>query len=266
MADDHAREAIPAREPEALGYVFRAPTLLEQALTHPSVAAENPSGGGHHNQRLEFLGDAVVGLVVSAWLYRRFSDLPEGELTRLRSEWVQGPSLARLARKHGLAGRVRLGKGARAQGIGDQDRVLAAAFEAVLGAIFLDGGWDAAVRSLEACLEADAPEPTTPAQSNPKGALQEHLARAGAPPPEYRLLEVTGPPHRRRFTVELTCQGAGKVVADGTSRQGAEQEAARRALDRLGVPAVQGSNPAPANPEGRADGRSARAEEIPGAG
>lgn len=237
---DRAAKANQAQEATALGYRFRERRWLEQALTHRSVVSEDPAVAGAHNERLEFLGDAVVGLVVSWWLFRGFAaDKPEGELTALRAQLVRRSTLAQLARRTGLAERLRLGKGAELQGVRRQERTLAAAFEAVVGAIFVDGGWEAAKAAVEQFLPELARAIQPAAEANPKGALQELLARLGRPAPEYRLLEAEGPPHSRRFKVELRCAPDVVVTAEGSSRQRAEEAAAREALARL---AEAGSN------------------------
>lgn len=231
---DGTGKAGHAEEATALGYRFRDRRWLEQALTHRSVAAEDPAAARAHNERLEFLGDAVVGLVVSWWLFRELAaDKPEGELTALRAQLVRRPTLAQLARQAGLEGRLRLGKGAELQGVRHQERTLAAAFEAVVGAIFVDGGWEAARAAVEQFLPELARALQPAAEANPKGALQELLARLGRPAPEYRLLETEGPPHNRRFKVQLRCAPDVVVTAEGPSRQRAEEAAAREALARL---------------------------------
>ncbi|MBE3598054.1 MAG: ribonuclease III [Limnochordaceae bacterium] len=216
-----------------MGHRFADPALLRRALTHRSVGAEHPAAAGQHNERLEFLGDAVVGLVVSAWLFREFPDWPEGELTRLRAQLVRGPTLASLARRYRIDERLLLGKGAQVQGAREHERVLAGAFEAVVGAIFVDGGWEAARSSLERCLPDALRLVRPPSQANPKGALQELLAKLNRPAPEYRVVEMEGPPHQRRFTVELRCPPDVTVRAQGHSRQAAEEAAARLVLERL---------------------------------
>ncbi|NLG68217.1 MAG: ribonuclease III, partial [Firmicutes bacterium] len=219
-----AGQAEQDERAEALGYRFRDARWLEQALTHRSAVAEESLQGVAHNERLEFLGDAVVGLVVSWWLFRGYAaDKPEGELTALRAQLVRRSTLAELARRWGLTGRIRLGKGAEMQGARRQERLLASAFEAVVGAIFVDVGWEAARQAVERCL----PDLTTAirpaAEANPKGALQEWLARHGRAAPQYRLVEACGPPHARRFKVEVHCPPDLVVTAEGSSRRRAEE-------------------------------------------
>ncbi|MEW6047652.1 MAG: ribonuclease III [Bacillota bacterium] len=229
-----AEQPAPVEDAACFGYRFKEKRWLEQALTHRSVACERAGAARPHNERLEFLGDAVVGLVVSAWLFQTFARKPEGELTRLRAQIVRSSTLADLARRAGLAQRLLLGKGAERQGVRQQERMLAAAFEAVVGAIFVDGGWEAARSSVEQFLPGLLRQLEPASEANPKGALQELLAHAGRPAPEYRLVEVQGPPHQRRFTVELHCGPDLVVRAEGASRKSAEEAAARAALGRLG--------------------------------
>ncbi|HEY8425835.1 MAG TPA: ribonuclease III [Limnochordales bacterium] len=219
---------------EALGYRFRDARWLEQALTHRSAVAEDGLQGVAHNERLEFLGDAVVGLVVSWWLFREYgADKPEGELTALRAQLVRRSTLAELARRWGLGERLRLGKGAEMQGARQQERLLASAFEAAVGAIFVDGGWEAARQAVEQCLPELTAAIRPAAEANPKGALQEWLARHGRAAPQYRVVEAWGPPHARRFKVELRCPPDLVLTAEGSSRRRAEEAAARAALCRL---------------------------------
>lgn len=230
-SDGRPAAAHPAA---ALGYTFRDGRWLEQALTHRSVASENPEAAGNHNERLEFLGDAVVDLVVSWWLFREMgAATPEGRLTALRAQMVRRPALAELARRAGLDQRLQVGKGAGLQGVQRQDRALAGAFEAVVGAIFVDGGWEAARAAVEQFLPDLARSLRPAAEANPKGALQELLARLGRASPVYKVLHTHGPPHRRRFTVQLRCAPDLVVTAEGPSRRQAEEAAAREALARL---------------------------------
>ena len=231
---ERSGRAVQGQDATALGYRFRDGRWLQQALTHRSVASEDPAAAGADNERLEFLGDAVLGLVVSWWLFRELPpEKPEGELTALRAQLVRRPTLAQLARRTGLAERLHLGKGAELQGVRYQERTLAAVFEAVVGAIFVDGGWEAARAAVEQFLPELTRALQPAAEANPKGALQELLARLGRPAPEYRVVEMEGPPHCRRFKVQLSCPPDVVVTAEGPSRQRAEEAAAREALARL---------------------------------
>lgn len=219
---------------DVFGYEFRERRWLVQALTHRSYVFEHGGRVEEDNERLEFLGDAVVQLAVSWLLFCRFPDSREGELTRLRAQLVRQDTLASVAREAGLGERLRLGRAARGEGLQGQERLLASAFEAVMGAIFVDGGWEAARRAVQQALEPYLDRLAAPGEANPKGALQELLARRGYPAPQYRLVRVEGEPHRRRFSAEVLVNGAVLGHGTGTSRKRAEQEAARMALRRLG--------------------------------
>lgn len=217
----------------ALEHAFQHPDLLRQALVHRSYLFDHPQAAPGHNERLEFLGDAVVQLAVSQWLFERFPGSPEGELTRLRAQLVSRTSLAQMACDHALDRALRLGKAAEVEGARQHQRLLAAAFEAVVGAIFLDGGWEAAYRAVRHCVELQCRRWDPSREANPKGALQEWLARRGRPGPVYQLVEVAGAPHRRRFTAQVLVEGVVTGAGRGRSRKEAEQEAARVALAAL---------------------------------
>ena len=209
-----------------LGYRFARAELLEQALTHRSH-------GAAHNERLEFLGDSLLGCVIAQELYRRFPQLSEGKLTRLRASLVRADALAELARELDLAGLVRLGEGELAASAEPRPSILADALEALFGAILVDGGYDAARDAVLAAfttrIERLDPER---AAKDPKTELQERLQAAHRPLPAYRLVSVQGAAHRQSFEIECS---AGEMSARGTgsSRQRAEQEAARALLERL---------------------------------
>ena len=209
-----------------LGYSFARAELLEQALTHRSH-------GAAHNERLEFLGDSLLGCVIAEELYRRFPQLSEGKLTRLRASLVRADALAELARELELAPLVRLGEGELAAAAEPRPSILADALEALFGAVLLDGGYEAARDAVLAAfvtrLERLDPER---AAKDPKTELQEKLQAARRPLPVYRLVSVQGAAHRQWFEIECN---AGEVSArgSGSSRQRAEQEAARALLERL---------------------------------
>jgi len=209
-----------------LGYRFARAELLEQALTHRSH-------GAAHNERLEFLGDSLLGCVIAEELYRRFPQLSEGKLTRLRASLVRADALAELARELELAPLVRLGEGELAASAEPRPSILADALEALFGAVLLDGGYpaarDAVLAAFATRLERLDPER---AAKDPKTELQEKLQAARRPLPVYRLVSVQGAAHRQWFEIECN---AGEVSArgSGSSRQRAEQEAARALLERL---------------------------------
>jgi ribonuclease-3 len=209
-------------------YQFQDPALLEQALTHRS-------SGAVHNERLEFLGDALLGFVIGDILYRRFPAADEGQLTRSRASLVNKRTLAAVARTMDLGPRIVLGEGEMRSGGWRRDSILANALEALVGAIYLDGGVDACRRQIAVWFEpmlAEAdPENTG---KDPKTRLQEFLQARSLSLPDYRNIEVSGPPHDQIFTVECHVEPlSDPVVAQGRSRRAGEQEAARKVLDKL---------------------------------
>ena len=215
----------------ALGHAFRSPEVLQEALTHTTYANEHPKASS--NQRLEFLGDAVVGLTMAEHLFHQFPQLPEGDLTKIRAAVVCEPALAARARALELGSQLRFGRGEAVAGR-DRDSTLADAFEAIVGALYMDAGWDAAralvVRELSP-LVSQAFQGT--ARSDFKTRLQESLQRGQGDPPTYRLLEEDGPAHGRRFFVGVYHKGRQLGTGWGRSKKEAEQEAARVALDSL---------------------------------
>ncbi len=211
-----------------LGYVFRDRTLLERALRHPS-------SGGANYQRLEFLGDAVLGHAVARMLFERFPELDEGRLTRLRSLLVRSVSLARMAAELDLGEVAQVGRSE--QESRDRPALLEDLFEAVVGAIELDGGWDAARRFIESCFKAvvSSLDPDDLLRADPKSALQEAAQARGIPLPEYRDLRATGPDHKTVWRVEVLWDGRPLTEGEGRTKKQAQKEAARRALQRLGI-------------------------------
>lgn len=224
-----------------LGCSFRDPALLAQALTHRSLAHEQAADQpqSQDNERLEFLGDAVVGLIAAESLYRRYPDLPEGELTRLRGALVSRRHLAQVAKTLDLGRWLRLGRGEERSGGRAKGALLANAMEALLGALYLDGGLEAVRR----VIETHVVEPSAAALRDQllagegigdfKSALQERLQSGKQGQPEYRTVAESGPDHRKQFFVEV--RSAGRVLAQGTGRNRklAEQDAARHALEAL---------------------------------
>jgi ribonuclease III len=213
---------------QRLGYSFRDPALLSRALTHRSHGAE-------HNERLEFVGDAVLNCVVAAALYRRFPQLPEGDLSRIRANLVNRDCLLLRAQDLGMSGLVRLGEGEVKSGGASRPSILSDATEAVFGAIFLDGGFEAARGVIEHCY-ADAVNAVDPAASgkDPKTRLQEWLQAKGMPLPEYAITTIDGEAHRQTFTVSCRVPALRhETTGHGSSRRVAEQEAARAALAEL---------------------------------
>lgn len=210
----------------ALGYNFRRPEWLEEALTHRSASANN-------NERLEFLGDALLNLVVAEVLYHRHPKASEGELSRLRASLVKGETLAKLARELKLGENLRLGPGELKSGGARRESILSDALEAVIGAVYLDGGL-AACRDLILTLYRENLESLASASElkDPKTRLQEYLQAYQQPLPVYSVLEIRGEPHAQSFTVECAVAEL-RAVATGSSRRKAEQEAARLLLEQI---------------------------------
>lgn len=227
--------AAPAYKPlqAALGYEFKDLALLERAVTHRSHAAGN-------NERLEFLGDALINFVIGDVLFQLQPRAEEGALSRLRASLVREPALALLARELKLGDLMRLGDGELKSGGWRRDSVLADAFEAVIGAIHLDGGFEAARAACLRCfarLLDQLPDPE--ALKDPKTRLQEWLQGRSRPLPVYEVLSESGPPHRREFVVRARLGDAGlHAEATANSRRNAEQKAAERLLQRLLEPSA----------------------------
>ena len=213
-----------------MNYIFRDPQLLNIALTHTSYAFEK---GGEHNERLEFLGDAVLQLCATELLYDKFPADREGVLHGYRVQIVSTEHLARLAKQWGLDAAVMLGKGEERSGGRTKDRLLAGVFEAVLGAIYLDGGFDAARTEITRVLEPDLA--SLPSVADPRKTLHEWSQREHGVPPEYRLISQDGPPHERTFKISVVC--GGQTIADGLggSKKAASVAAAETALGVLGL-------------------------------
>ena len=217
----------------ALGIRFHDPALLTQALTHRSFVNEN-EGGARDNERLEFLGDAVLDLIVADMLYRKFPRVDEGELTQLRAALVKTESLAHLGRNCRLGDFLRIGHGEEISGGRERDTILCRAFEALIGAIYLDQGMDAVIdfvvppllalleRIIEKRLHIDA-----------RSQLQEQIQARLNLTPDYRVTGAEGPEHAKAFHVEVTIGKALLGRGVGGSKRAAAQEAARAALEQL---------------------------------
>lgn len=221
---------------EELGVSFRSRELLELAFVHSSYMNENPDSFAESNERLEFLGDALIDLSVAHELYAKYPDRPEGELTALRAALVRGETLARTAESLRLGRFLLMGRGEEAGGGRTRRSNLAAVFESLVGALFLDQGYERASAFVLAAL-ADEFEVLQSGDTakNPKSILQELVQARGTPPPDYRTVDITGRDHDRLFTVEVLV--GGKVVGRGRGRRKsyAEQDAAREALKSLGT-------------------------------
>ena len=216
---------------ETLGYTFRDPALLDNALTHSSYANENRSKGSQSNERLEFLGDSVLGMVTADYLYRTHPDLPEWDLTRTRAALVCEESLVEVARAWDLGKYLKLGRGESAGGGRSRPSIQADAVEAVLAAVYLDGGIGSARKIIQRyILDAEAERSKN---RDYKTALQELVQRESGQVLQYHLVGSSGPDHAKVFSVEVTLNGAAVGQGRGHSKKEAEQNAARAAIEAL---------------------------------
>jgi ribonuclease III len=238
---DAARPAEGSRDwdrlERRLGYRFRDRGLLEQALTHRSRAHEDLSGGVTDNESLEFLGDAVLGFVVADLLFRRFPDSTEGDKSKLKAALVSAPSLRRLAETLDLGSYLILGRGEEKTGGRHKPALVADSLEAVIAAIYLDGGIEPVRAFVARLVEEPLRTSLIPGGTlgdDYKSALQEWLQSRDRPLPEYRLAGQAGPDHARRFVIEVCLRGEAVARGEGRSKKEAEQNAAREALSSLG--------------------------------
>jgi ribonuclease-3 len=219
---------------QAIGFKFRDPALLRRALTHASYLNETPDCSWGDNERLEFLGDAVVDFVAAEFVYAHFLDWQEGQLTSLRAEWVCADTLAQFAADKDLGAYLLLGHGEGQSGGRTRVAMLSDAFEALVGAIYLDGGLEAARQFIVPFLEVLTEAHTVAAAlHDAKSRLQEWAQSVVRAAPAYVTVEESGPDHARQFTVEVLIQGQVRGRGTGRSKQAAEQAAARAALDAL---------------------------------
>lgn len=226
---NHETDTLAAFQ-ERLGHRFGSDRLLARALTHASVQQDDPAA--ENNQRLEFLGDAVLQLVVSEELHSLFPEEREGELTRRRAMLTRGSFLADLARRLGVEEVLRVSAAERSAGGHRREAALEDAMEALAAAVYLDAGWETARRVVLQWLgDLDAHVADPHLESNPKGRLQELVQpRHGNTALAYRLVSTEGPPHRRRFLVAVTLFDDELARGEGASKKEAEEEAARAAL------------------------------------
>jgi ribonuclease-3 len=216
-----------------LGYVFRDPELLKLALTHPSVAHEQGTSM-QTNQRLEFLGDAVLQLVLTRELYEKFPGFDEGPLTKARAKLVNRQTLAAHGAGLNLGGHLTLSRGEDTHGGRERPSALADAYEALVGAIFLDGGFDAAREFILSEFSSNLVNiGVIPIMENPKGELQELLQAVSPEAPQYSVLSATGPDHDRMFECTVSHAGVELARGRGKSKKAAESEAALAALVKL---------------------------------
>jgi ribonuclease-3 len=227
------REKLLSELEQKIGYSFRSRALLDRALTHRSFANERVGENCQHNEALEFLGDSVLGFVVSAWLLERFPDLSEGKLSKIKAYLVSESRLVEIAEALDLGSYILLNRGEEKTGGRRKRALLADAYEALIGVIYVDGGITVAERFLRRELRQKllGIDPDSMIGADYKSALQEKLQAAGGPGPEYAVVEVQGPDHRRTFRVELRIGGQAVATGEGHTIKIAQQEAARAVLE-----------------------------------
>jgi ribonuclease-3 len=230
------REKLLSQLEQKIGYSFRSRALLDRALTHRSFANERVGENCQHNESMEFLGDSVLGFVVSAWLLERFPDLSEGKLSKMKAHMVSESSLVELAEALDLGSYILLNRGEEKTGGRRKRALLADAYEALIGVIYVDGGITVAEKFLRRELRQKllGIDPSSMIGADYKSALQERLQGAGVPAPEYAVVEVSGPDHRRSFRVELRVGGRAIANGEGNTIKLAQQEAARTAIESEG--------------------------------
>lgn len=217
---------------ERIGYTFRDRSLLENALTHSSYANEHREAGMPSNERLEFLGDSILGLVVADHLYRTRPDLPEGDLTRIRAALVCEGSLVEVAKGLDLGSYLKLGRGEESGGGRHRPSIQADAVEAMLAAVYLDGGIGQARRLIHELI-VDQEQERTAAGRDYKTALQELVQRTSGQALAYRLIGESGPDHAKTFEMEVLLNGTAIGSGSGRSKKEAEQAAAKTAVAHL---------------------------------
>lgn len=261
----------------ALGYTFTRPELLIRALTHRSLAKQlaqeagaDEAGDPGDNERLEFLGDAVLNLVVAEALFARHPEWQEGELTRVRAQLVSRQHMANVATSISMGRHLRLSRGEERSGLRQKNTVLSNTMEAVMGALFLDGGLEPVRAFVRHRVMGEAAEQLAEelrsgaALGNYKSALQERLQAARSGTPVYRVKSESGPDHRKRFLVEVRIRTGvgepGQPLARGLGRtkKHAEQDAARRALEKLNAEAAALASPAVAEPDTKKEEHAAQ--------
>lgn len=211
---------------------FNRPELLERALTHPSYAAEH-TGGKNHNQRLEFLGDAILSSVIANYLYHHYPEQPEGQLTKMRAAVVCEPTLARLAARLKLGNYLRLGRGEELSGGRTRPSNLADALEALTGAIFLDQGWERVRDFIYNLFKEEIEKTARGFYPDYKTSLQELIQQQNNGRLQYVVLSESGPDHAKQFTSGVIWRGQMLGRGSGRSKKEAEQQAARAALEYL---------------------------------
>lgn len=232
---DDLRADTPQNYARNLGLNFSDSLLLNRALTHRSYLNEHPEAL-EDNERLEFLGDAVLDFLVGAWLYNHFPEMKEGELTRMRSALVRTEQLAAFAQQIDLGSVMRLGRGEADGGGRERPALLCGTFEALIGALYLNAGLDAVRSFIEPMLEPAAYQILAGhKEQDPKSLLQEWVQSQGFSPPTYRTVTSSGPEHNKVFEVEVVVDGKVFGHGRGHSKQAAAKDAAQAALNELGL-------------------------------
>ncbi len=216
---------------DRLGLSFSNFSLLTRALTHRSYANEHQDGS-EDNERLEYLGDAVINLIAAEWAYRHFPELPEGDLTKIRSHLVRNENLAKISQQINLGGALRLGRGEKITGGYHRESVLGSAFEALLGAIYLDSNFEKVKNFILPFIEPYK-ETIMEVLSDPKSTFQEQVQALKLGPIAYHVVSSTGPDHAKMYEVEVSVNGKVMGRGSGTSKSNAEREAARDVLKKI---------------------------------
>ncbi|MEZ4388314.1 MAG: ribonuclease III [Candidatus Krumholzibacteriia bacterium] len=228
--DPEQRQVLEAK----LGHTFRDPLLLDNALLHRSHSFVVKNTREDSNERLEFLGDAVLGLVVNDYLYHRFPEASEGDLTKMKSLLVCGARLSEVAGRLDLGAHIRMSRSEAATGGRRRASILSDTTEALIGAVYLDGGLGAAQRTIQRCLLTNLDQTLAhPGRDNHKSCLQEMIQARFKTPPRYRVVGVDGPDHARVFQVVVTFNGHELGRGEGPNKKAAEQVAAEQALAKL---------------------------------
>lgn len=231
---DHLKKGVPLIE-EQINYSFKEKSYIELAFIHRSFANENRGRATGHNERLEFLGDAILGLIVSDFLYSHLPDQPEGELSYLRSRLVEASACMRYLQKMDLEKFLMVGKGESMNEGKGRGTILADLFEAIIGALYLDGGIEAARTFFFDNFKSDVLAIIDKPHRNWKAELQDHCQKKHQKPPEYQIIKEEGPDHLKIFFVKVFLDKRELGMGEGSSKKEAEQSAAENAINNLGL-------------------------------
>lgn len=233
---DRSRLSELNRFQKLLRYAFRSRSLLDQALTHRSYAYEHHEGETIDNERMEFLGDAILGLAISDFIYRRFPDCLEGEMTRIRSLLVSRTTLESLARRLNIGKFILFGKGEAASGGAEQSKNLVCAYEAIIGAVYIEGGFGKAAKFIESQFRTTIKKVKQHGvKKDYKSVLQEYTSKTYRTTPRYAVVSEEGPDHKKHFEVAVSFGGIARGKGKGKNKKAAEQDAAYKALFNEGL-------------------------------